>query len=89
VVSPMREVTVNVAGKSVQYLDDPLAIKVFFSSVRLAWLWGLLRMWVGYQWVEASLHKVGNPDWVRAVSRFRSSGRRPLSYRGRRAARSV
>ena len=72
-VSPMREVTVNVAGKSVQYLDDPLAIKVFFSSVRLAWLWGLLRMWVGYQWVEASLHKVGNPDWVQsgvAIQKF-------------------
>lgn len=63
---PMREITVNVAGKPVQYLDDPLTIKMLFSSLHLAWLWGILRVWVGYQWLEAALHKVGNPAWVQS-----------------------
>jgi thiosulfate dehydrogenase (quinone) large subunit len=66
VVSQVREIAVNTSGKSVHYIDDPLAIKLLFSSLRLAWLWGILRVWVGYQWIEASLHKVGNPAWVQS-----------------------
>lgn len=69
----MREITVSVSGKRVRYFDDPLAIKVLFSSVWLAWVWGILRVWVGFQWVEASLHKVGNPAWVHsgvAIQKF-------------------
>lgn len=69
----MREIAVNIAGKRLQYLDDPLAIKILFSSVQLAWLWGILRVWVGYQWIAASLHKVGDPAWVQsgaAIQKF-------------------
>lgn len=72
-VLPMREIAVNVSGRNVRYLDDPLAIKLLFSSTQLAWLWGILRVWVGYQWIAASLHKVGNPAWVQsgiAIQRF-------------------
>ena len=69
----MREITVNVSGKRLQYFDDPLAIKVLFSSVRLAWVWGILRVWLGYQWIDASSRKVGNPAWVQsgiAIQKF-------------------
>jgi thiosulfate dehydrogenase [quinone] large subunit len=27
-------------------------------------LYGLLRIWLGWQWLEAGLHKLGNPAWV-------------------------
>jgi thiosulfate dehydrogenase [quinone] large subunit len=43
--------------------DPPLAQKLFSSSVS-AWLWLLLRIWLGYQWIEAALHKINNPAWV-------------------------
>lgn len=69
----MREMTVNISGKRVQYFDDPLAIKVLFSSVRFAGLWGILRVWLGYQWIEASSRKVGTPAWVEsgvAIQKF-------------------
>lgn len=62
----MREIAVSVSGRNVRYIDDPLTIKLLFSSVRLAWLWGLVRVWVGYQWIQASLHKVGHPAWVQS-----------------------
>jgi len=69
----MREISVNVSRRNVRYFDDPLVIKTLFSSTQLAWLWGALRVWVGYQWVAASMHKVGNPAWIQsgiAIQKF-------------------
>jgi thiosulfate dehydrogenase [quinone] large subunit len=43
--------------------DPPLAHKLFNSTFG-ALLWLPLRIWVGYQWIEAGLHKVTNPAWV-------------------------
>lgn len=43
--------------------DPPLAQKLF-SSTFAAWLWLPLRIWLGYQWIDAALHKVNNPAWV-------------------------
>ncbi len=32
--------------------------------MRIAWLWLILRVWLGYTWFSASLHKINNPQWV-------------------------
>ncbi|MCL4426638.1 MAG: DoxX family protein [Firmicutes bacterium] len=31
---------------------------------RFSVIWLLLRVWLGYQWLEAGLHKVGDPKWM-------------------------
>lgn len=31
---------------------------------RLSLLWTLLRIWIGYQWLEAGLRKVSDPKWM-------------------------
>jgi thiosulfate dehydrogenase [quinone] large subunit len=49
-------------GKLIQ--DPPLA-RWLFSNLHSAWLWLPLRVWLGYRWIDASLHKINNPDWVR------------------------
>ncbi|HKV44688.1 MAG TPA: hypothetical protein VJT32_08445 [bacterium] len=39
---------------------------MLFSSTRLAWLWLIVRVWLGSNWMEATLsHKIGNPAWVK------------------------
>lgn len=43
--------------------DPPLAQKLF-NSTYAAWLWLPLRIWLGYQWIDASMHKINNPAWV-------------------------
>ncbi len=43
--------------------DPPLA-KLLFNDWRAGLLWLPIRIWVGYQWVDAALHKVNNPAWV-------------------------
>jgi len=32
--------------------------------VRMSWVWLIVRIWLGYQWIDASLHKVTSPAWV-------------------------
>jgi thiosulfate dehydrogenase [quinone] large subunit len=43
--------------------DPPLAQKIF-NDTRVSWLWLILRVWLGSQWVEAAFHKITNPAWV-------------------------
>lgn len=45
-------------------VQDPPFVKKLLNSPRAAWLWLVLRVWVGYQWVDAGLHKIDNPAWV-------------------------
>jgi thiosulfate dehydrogenase [quinone] large subunit len=45
-------------------LQDPPFVQKILSDPRAGWVWFLLRVWVGWQWIEASLHKIGNPAWV-------------------------
>ncbi len=45
-------------------VKDPPVAKNLFNSVYAALLWLPIRIWVGYQWLEAGLAKVSNPAWV-------------------------
>lgn len=33
-------------------IQDPPIARLFFSSTRMAWLWLLVRVWVGFQWLN-------------------------------------
>lgn len=39
-------------------IQDPPFTKFLFGNTLFAWVWLLLRVWLGYQWVNASLHKL-------------------------------
>ncbi len=43
--------------------DNPVA-KFLFNDTRAAWLWLVLRVWLGYKWIDAGLHKMDNPAWT-------------------------
>jgi thiosulfate dehydrogenase (quinone) large subunit len=43
--------------------DSPIA-QALFGDVRLAWIWLILRVYVGYEWVSAGWGKLHNPAWV-------------------------
>ena len=45
-------------------LQDAPFIKFMFSNTKMAWLWLVVRVYVGYQWVNASLHKLSAPEWM-------------------------
>jgi thiosulfate dehydrogenase [quinone] large subunit len=56
----MRQITTR-KGTVVQ--DPPLA-QTLFNDTRMSWLWLVLRVWLGYKWVDAALHKIYEPAWV-------------------------
>jgi len=35
-----------------------------FRNEKFSFLWLVVRVWLGWQWLEAGLHKVGNPVWT-------------------------
>lgn len=57
----MKDQIITRKGTVVQ---DPPVARFLFSDVRMSWVWLILRIWVGYKWVDAALHKIDNPAWV-------------------------
>ena len=45
-------------------IADPPIARFLFGDVRMAWLWLIVRIYLGYQWLEAGLHKVSDPAWM-------------------------
>ena len=76
--------------KTGRTIQDPALARFLFSDVRSAWIWLLLRIWLGYAWVEASLHKINDPAWVSTGEALKGfwtnaiqipeTGRVPIAY---------
>lgn len=46
------------------HIQEPPLAKFLFSNVIVSWLWLVVRIYVGWQWLEAGWAKVFNPVWV-------------------------
>ena len=53
----------TVINKKTQFEDPPIA-KALFGDVRWAWLWLILRVYAGWEWLNAGWGKVTNSAWV-------------------------
>lgn len=49
---------------TVQKLTTPKWLSVLFGDTRFAWLWLLLRWYIGYEWLVAGYTKLVNSHWV-------------------------
>ena len=50
-------------NKSIQIPEPPVA-KFLFADTRMAWFWLLVRVYVGWEWLQAGWEKVQSPAWV-------------------------
>ena len=50
-------------AKLIQIPEAPLS-RFLFSDTRMAWLWLIVRLYVGWEWLHAGWTKVNNPAWV-------------------------
>jgi len=55
--------TANTQQKDFQIMDPPFAQKLF-ASPKWAWLWLILRVYLGYNWLMAGIEKLDNPAWT-------------------------
>lgn len=45
-------------------ISDPPFVTFLFNSTRWAWLWLIIRLYVGYTWLTAGWGKVNSPAWM-------------------------
>ncbi len=46
------------------YLQDPPIAKFLFQGTIASWLWLVVRLYVGYEFLEAGWHKFTDPAWM-------------------------
>lgn len=54
--------TIGSAGAG--HFEDPPFAHSLFGETRWAWLWLILRVYVGWEWVSAGWGKLGSPAWT-------------------------
>lgn len=50
--------------ENAENLEDPTIIRHLFSSVKWAWIWLPIRLYLGVMWLNAGWGKITNPAWV-------------------------
>ena len=45
-------------------IPGPPPARFVFQHTQAGWLWLLVRLWVGWQWLEAGWRKLTNPAWM-------------------------
>jgi thiosulfate dehydrogenase [quinone] large subunit len=59
----MTEAKVKKAGNQVIVPENPVS-KYLFNSTSAAWIWLIVRLYLGYAWLTAGLKKVTSPTWT-------------------------
>lgn len=50
--------------REIERIEDPLVANALFGQVRWAWIWLVVRLYVGWRWLTAGWGKVGEPAWT-------------------------
>ncbi|MEZ4514175.1 MAG: DoxX family protein [Chloroflexota bacterium] len=54
----------NLKTRKGTYIEDPAFAKMLFGDTRFSFIWLVLRLYLGYEWLTAGLHKISDPAWV-------------------------
>ena len=73
-----------------EVIRPPKFLTTLFNHPLSGLLWLPLRVWLGWQWVEAGLHKLGDPAWMQTGAALKgfwsgavaipATGRPPIHY---------
>ena len=47
-------------------VQEPSVITALLNHPLAAWLWLPIRVWLGWQWLNAGWEKIGNPAWMQS-----------------------
>jgi thiosulfate dehydrogenase [quinone] large subunit len=54
---------VNIFARPHREIQDPPIAKFLFANTYSAWLWLIVRLYIGWEWLQAGLHK-WSPAWL-------------------------
>jgi hypothetical protein len=78
----------GVAGlRGAQPFEDPSVVRWLFSSPRVAWVWFVVRLYLGYQWLAAGREKLDSPGWVSTGTILQAFWQRAVCVNESRALR--
>jgi thiosulfate dehydrogenase [quinone] large subunit len=60
----IKEAVMSAINQRGRVIQDPQVVRTLFNDSRLAPLWLVVRVWLGFQWIEAGLHKVESTAWT-------------------------
>lgn len=73
-----------------QVVRDPEIVELLTRDTRAGWLWLPLRLWLGWQWLEAGRAKLADPSWSQTGEGLRTfwqqavavppAGRPPIAF---------
>lgn len=73
-----------------EVIQDPPFVQRLLNNPKFGWLWLVPRLWLGYTWFDAALHKVTSPAWVDGGAALRgfwtgaiavpAEGRPPIAF---------
>ena len=52
------------ARRSNRVIDEPRFVKNLLNNPRFSVIWLVVRVWLGWQWIEAASHKIGAEAWT-------------------------
>jgi len=69
--------TTQTMPRGYQLADIPFT-KTLFESKSFAWLWLIIRLYLGYQWIESGWGKIANPAWMQGGTALKGFWERAL-----------
>lgn len=54
----------HIQARFVKRLEEPPVAQSLFGEVRWAWIWLVLRLYAGWEWLHAGWGKLSNPSWI-------------------------
>ena len=61
----------SVMTRKGQVVQDPPLIQKLLNDRWAGLLWLPVRVWLGYQWIQASMHKLSDPKWMQTGEALR------------------
>jgi thiosulfate dehydrogenase (quinone) large subunit len=60
--------TIAIRPKEATQIPEPPIARFLFADTRMAWLWLIVRVYIGYQWLTAGLEKLTGRDFTIGAS---------------------
>jgi len=64
-------------AQQVEFRDPPIAQKLF-GTPGFGWLWLPVRVYLGYEWLQAGIHKLEDPAWMAGGQALKSFWERAI-----------
>jgi thiosulfate dehydrogenase [quinone] large subunit len=66
--------TISIRPREATQIPEPPIAKFLFADTRIAWLWLIVRLYVGYQWLTAGLEKLTGHDFTIGATFGKATG---------------